>query len=81
MYLSDGTLGSIMKSNDGTVAWAVIATPTNSAASGAVYCAGAGSTWTNSADGNTTTITLNDLSKLPACPSGTTSDTISGCIR
>jgi hypothetical protein len=81
LYHEDGTLSVVMKADDGTVPWAVIATPLQSSHAGAVYCAGSGSTWVVTADGQSTESTLVNLSKLPSCPTETTADSLSGCVR
>jgi hypothetical protein len=80
-YHEDGTLTDIMKTEGGAVAWAVIAMPFNGPHAGAVYCAGEGSTWVVSDDGQSTVSTLRNLSKLPSCPTGASTDALTGCVR
>lgn len=63
----------------GNIAWAIFVTGPESEFGGAVYCAGAGSGYTIDAD--TITYSLRDLSRLDACPTTTSSDSLTGCVR
>lgn len=79
LYLDDASYVAVQKADDGTVPWAIVVTAPSGDAAGAVYCAGAGSTWVVS--GSKTESTLKGLSKLDACPTGTSADSLTGCIR
>ena len=69
------------KTEGGDVAWGIVAMPMNGPFAGAVYCAGEGSTWVIPDGEDTTVSTLVNLSKLPSCPTESSADTLSGCVR
>jgi hypothetical protein len=81
LYHEDGTLSVVQKTEGGEVAWGIVAMPLNGPFAGAVHCAGEGSTWVIPEGEDTTASTLVNLSKLPSCPSESSADALSGCVR
>jgi hypothetical protein len=80
LYGSGRELMSIVAGPAGEVNWAIFVSGPDSEFAGAVYCAGAGSSYQTLESGGVT-FTLRDLSRLPACPPEASSDSLAGCVR
>lgn len=81
IYTNDHGLLRLSLAEDGGVHWGVAALGPETPFAGAIYCAGAGSSYETTEDGGLGAITLRGLSRLDACPTDTSTDALTGCVR
>jgi hypothetical protein len=80
-YTRDHGLLRLSLAESGAVPWGLVEMGPETPFAGAIYSAGAGSSYEVTADDGLGTITLRDLSRLDACPASASTDALSGCVR
>jgi hypothetical protein len=80
-YTRDHGMLRLSLAEGGAVHWGIVAMGPETPFAGAIYCAGAGSSYELTEDDGLDTITLRDLSRLDACPTAASSDALAGCVR